>query len=84
VTAERLDFGGVPLLGSRERQMGALRGKDMALIMQDPRYSLNPVLPIGKQVAEAATSFIWPLARRCLRAGGAGMLERVRIADPSG
>lgn len=54
VSAERLDLAGSSLLAKTERQMGALRGKDLALIMQDPRYSLNPVLSIGKQIAEAA------------------------------
>ncbi|NKF31650.1 ABC transporter ATP-binding protein, partial [Pseudomonas sp. BGM005] len=54
VSAERLDLAGSSLLAKTERQMGALRGKDIALIMQDPRYSLNPVLSIGKQIAEAA------------------------------
>ncbi|MGG2474537.1 ATP-binding cassette domain-containing protein, partial [Rhizobium sp. BR5] len=54
VTAERMDFLSEALLEKSERQMGAIRGSEMALIMQDPRYSLNPVLAIGKQVAEAA------------------------------
>jgi len=54
VSAKRLDLDGSPLLSLSERQMGKIRGKDIALIMQDPRYSLNPVLTVGKQIAEAA------------------------------
>ncbi|MGK6316667.1 ABC transporter ATP-binding protein [Neorhizobium sp. DT-125] len=80
VTADQLDFEGNTLLDRREREMRALRGNRMALIMQDPRYSLNPVIPIGKQVAEAAL-----LHRRVSRSEArelaAKMLERVRITD---
>jgi ABC-type dipeptide/oligopeptide/nickel transport system ATPase component len=81
VTADRMDFDGEPLLSKSERQMGALRGKDMALIMQDPRYSLNPLLTIGKQIAEAAKLHLG-LGGKLALAATKGMLERVRIADP--
>jgi peptide/nickel transport system ATP-binding protein len=59
-----------------------MRGKDIALIMQDPRYSLNPVLTVGKQIAEAARLHL------NLRGGAAttaakAMLERVRITTPN-
>ncbi len=81
VTAEQMDFAGVPLLSKTERQMGALRGKDMALIMQDPRYSLNPLLPIGKQVAEAATLHL-ALKGKAAYEQASTMLERVRIDSP--
>ncbi|OWO94617.1 peptide ABC transporter ATP-binding protein [Rhizobium esperanzae] len=81
ITAERLDLGGDPLLSKSERQMGALRGKDIALIMQDPRYSLNPVLSIGKQIAEAARLHLGLGKSQALEAARA-MLERVRISDP--
>ncbi|MGO8565268.1 ABC transporter ATP-binding protein, partial [Rhizobium ruizarguesonis] len=37
VSAERMDLAGSSLLSKTERQMGALRGKDIALIMQEPR-----------------------------------------------
>ena len=80
VSASRLELDGNPLLSLSERQMGQIRGKDIALIMQDPRYSLNPVLTVGKQIAEAAHLHL------NLRGGAAttaakAMLERVRITD---
>ena len=81
VSAERLDLAGSPLLSKTERQMGALRGKDIALIMQDPRYSLNPVLSIGKQIAEAARLHLGLHKKQAFEAARA-MLERVRISDP--
>jgi peptide/nickel transport system ATP-binding protein len=80
IEAERLDFQGRSLLAAREREMRQMRGKELGLIMQDPRYSLNPVLPVGKQIAEAARLHLdankkeaYEHARR--------MLERVRITD---
>ncbi|CUX36845.1 ABC transporter ATP-binding protein [Agrobacterium fabrum] len=81
VTAERMDFLSEPLLEKSERQMGAIRGSEMALIMQDPRYSLNPVLPIGKQVAEAAELHL-ALKGAAARDAARNMLLRVRISDP--
>ena len=80
VEAEKLDFEGTPLLGLGEGHMRKLRGNKMALIMQDPRYSLNPVLSVGKQVAEAAKLHLG-LGKREAYAAAAAMLERVRIAD---
>ncbi|MBY5442254.1 ABC transporter ATP-binding protein [Rhizobium leguminosarum] len=81
VSAERLDLAGSSLLSKTERQMGALRGKDVALIMQDPRYSLNPVLLIGKQIAEAARLHLG-LHKKQAHEAARAMLERVRISDP--
>lgn len=80
ISAERLDLAGSPLLEKTERQMGALRGKEMALIMQDPRYSLNPVLTIGRQVAEAARLHLG-LGRAQAMESARSMLQRVRISD---
>ncbi|MBB4229516.1 ABC transporter ATP-binding protein [Rhizobium mongolense] len=80
ISAERFDLAGNPLLEKTERQMGALRGKEMALIMQDPRYSLNPVLTIGRQVAEAARLHLG-LGRAQAMESARSMLQRVRISD---
>ncbi|TCU24727.1 peptide/nickel transport system ATP-binding protein [Rhizobium azibense] len=80
ISAERFDLAGSPLLERTERQMGALRGKEMALIMQDPRYSLNPVLTIGRQVAEAARLHLG-LRRAEAMESARSMLQRVRISD---
>lgn len=46
-------FDGQDLLKLKEKQMRKIRGKDIAMIFQDPMSSLNPVHPIGKQIAEA-------------------------------
>lgn len=80
ITGQAMTFGGQDLLGASEKTMRGLRGNAMALIMQDPRYSLNPVVPIGKQVAETATLHKGMAKREALEAAAA-MLERVRIRD---
>ncbi|MFK3779875.1 ABC transporter ATP-binding protein [Agrobacterium sp. NPDC089420] len=80
VDASTLDFEGAPLLTRSEKAMRSLRGNRLALIMQDPRYSLNPVLPVGKQVAEAALLHQKISKARALELA-AEMLGRVRIAD---
>ena len=79
-SAEELTLNGQPLLSRSEREMRSIRGKEMALIMQDPRYSLNPVLPVGKQIAEAARLHLGANAKEA-HGLAAKMLERVRIAD---
>src|SRR5499433_2023108 len=45
-------LGGVDLLGLDEEAMRDVRGKDVAMIFQEPMTSLNPVLTIGDQIAE--------------------------------
>jgi peptide/nickel transport system ATP-binding protein len=49
--AVKLD--GVDLLGLDERTMRSVRGKDISMIFQEPMTSLNPVMTIGQQIAEA-------------------------------
>jgi peptide/nickel transport system ATP-binding protein len=50
--AERLEFEGADLKGFSERQWERVRGSKMALVLQDARYALNPVLTIGQQIEE--------------------------------
>ncbi|MDB5849682.1 MAG: glutathione transporter ATP-binding protein [Rhodoferax sp.] len=48
-------FMGHDLLGLKPRALNALRGRDIAMVFQEPMTSLNPVLTIGRQVMEAIT-----------------------------
>ncbi len=52
VSAQQLRFGDVDLLACTPAQRRALRGGRMAMVLQDPKYSLNPVMTIGAQIAE--------------------------------
>ena len=52
VTARRLQFDGIDLLHCPPRQRRALRGGRIAMVLQDPKFSLNPVMTIGAQIVE--------------------------------
>jgi peptide/nickel transport system ATP-binding protein len=81
VTADRLSFDGVELAAQSERQMRAIRGARISMVMQDPKFSLNPVMTIGEQIAEALLTH-QKLPRSEIRARVFAMLESVRINDP--
>jgi len=82
VSARRMSFDGIDLLSQGERQMRSLRGARMSMVMQDPKFSLNPVMTIGEQIAEALVTHK-RLPRRDLKARVLAMLEAVRIHDPA-
>ncbi len=52
IAADEMRFDGIDLLAASEREMRSLRGPRIAMVMQDPKYSLNPVLRIGAQLTE--------------------------------
>jgi peptide/nickel transport system ATP-binding protein len=81
VTARKLDFAGTDLLRAGSREMRRIRGKRISMVMQDPKFSLNPVMTIGRQIAEAyrANSGV-PKAQA--RDRSLEMLAAVRIRDP--
>ncbi|MEN4768722.1 ABC transporter ATP-binding protein [Duffyella gerundensis] len=53
IKATRMQFDGIDLLAASEKQMRSLRGNRISMILQDPKFSLNPLMRIGDQVAEA-------------------------------
>jgi peptide/nickel transport system ATP-binding protein len=53
IAGGKVELGGVDLLSLDEEAMRAVRGRDIAMIFQEPMTSLNPVLTIGDQIAEA-------------------------------
>jgi peptide/nickel transport system ATP-binding protein len=82
VRADRLQFDGIDVLAASERRMRAIRGKRAGLILQDPKYSLNPVMTAGAQIAEA-----WRAHKRGSRkqamAAAMDLLAQVQIRDPA-
>lgn len=81
VTAERLEFQGRNLLTASERDMRRIRGKDIAMILQDPKFSLNPLIRVGAQIAEAYRTHHRG-SRQNARQKALDMLESVHIRDP--
>ena len=51
--SQGMQFDGRELAGLHDRSWQALRGADIALVMQDPRHALNPRLTVGEQIDEA-------------------------------
>ena len=53
ITADRMEMHGQDLLNASEKRMRQVRGRQMSMIMQDPKFSLNPVMTVGQQMIEA-------------------------------
>jgi peptide/nickel transport system ATP-binding protein len=81
ITARRLDFMGRDLGGLSEAEMRLVRGKQISMILQDPKFSLNPIMKAGDQILEALA--IHGDARgRAGRGRVIEILKAVRIRDP--
>lgn len=81
VTASRMEFEGKSILNLPERQMRAVRGRRISMVMQDPKFSLNPVMRVGDQIVEAYRQQTGA-GRAAARQRAMEMLDAVRIRDP--
>ena len=81
ITADKLRFGDTDLLKADEARMRKIRGKRISMIMQDPKYSLNPVVCVGDQIAEAYLAH-HKVSHREAKAKVMAMLDVVRIRQP--
>ncbi len=79
-TAQRLVFDGVDLTTFSQAQWRTMRGKRISMIMQDPKFSLNPVMSIGQQLIEACRIHD-KLSKSNARTKSIEMLEAVKIRD---
>ncbi|AZF04794.1 ABC transporter ATP-binding protein [Pseudomonas sp. R5-89-07] len=82
VTAGHLRLGGMDLLGLGQKQWQALRGTALSLVLQDPKYSLNPVLKVGAQVEEVLILHT-RLSRHERREKVLEMLDAVGLPNPT-
>ncbi|TPW27881.1 ABC transporter ATP-binding protein [Martelella alba] len=81
VDADAINFDGIDILRANERGMRQIRGKRAGFILQDPKYSLNPVKSIGSQVAES-WRFHKGGSRREAREAAIDLLDKVQIRNP--
>ena len=81
VSADKLNFSGIELLSISARERRSLRGKRIAMVLQDPKYSLDPVMPIGRQITETLRTHE-KVGRGEARDRAMAMLEAVQIRDP--
>jgi peptide/nickel transport system ATP-binding protein len=82
ITAGRVRLGGTELLDLPESAMRQVRGGRMGMIFQEPQTSLNPVLTVGRQIAEAVQLHAHP-SRRRVRGRVLELIDAVGIPDPA-
>lgn len=81
VSAKKLSFDGIDLLSVSPSQRRALRGNRIAMILQDPKYSLDPVMTIGRQIVETLRTHE-KVRKAEARERALEMLRAVQIRDP--
>ena len=81
VAARRMRFQDGDLLSYRDADWQQLRGRRISMVMQDPKYSLNPVMKVGQQVAETIRLHGRSSTREAEQRALA-MLDAVKIRDP--
>jgi peptide/nickel transport system ATP-binding protein len=81
VEADRMALHGENILHASEARMRQLRGGQISMIMQDPKFSLNPVMSVGQQISEALRAHE-KVSKSQARIQTIKMLDEVAIRDP--
>ena len=81
VTQGSIVFGGLELLTAERKVLDEVRGREVAIIFQNPRTALNPIRPIGRQIADILLRH-GNVSRAQAPERAIEMLARVRIPDP--
>ncbi|WP_433169739.1 ABC transporter ATP-binding protein [Kribbella sp. CA-247076] len=71
------------LIGADERRMSRVRGRQLAMVFQEPMTALNPTMRIGDQIAEAMLIHRTRAGRGAARAAAVELLERVQLPTES-
>jgi peptide/nickel transport system ATP-binding protein len=82
VTGGRAMLGGLDLLSATPSQLAEVRGREIAMIFQNPRTALNPIRPVGRQIADVLIRH-GNVPRRQAPAQAVEMLRAVGITDPA-
>ncbi len=82
LTEGEILFDGIDLVGLSERDLNRLRGRQIAMIVQDAIAALNPVLPVGRQIAEALTEHGVASSRGDARKRAVALMRKVGIPSP--
>jgi len=81
VSADQISLEGVDLMQKTEREMRDVRGQRISMVMQDPKFSLNPVMTVGAQIIEAFRLHN-KASKSVAYAKALEMLEAVSIRNP--
>ena len=79
ITRGEVRLAGRSLVGLTESEYREVRGRELAMVFQDPMTSLNPVMRVGDQIAEAIAVHGGARSRRAARGQAVELLERVGI-----
>jgi peptide/nickel transport system ATP-binding protein len=82
ISAKALSFDGIDLMAATEPQMRKIRGKRISMILQDPKFSLNPLMRVGHQIVEAYRVHT-SASKAEARDRAMAMLEAVHIRNPA-
>ena len=82
ISVDKLRFDGIDLRTASPKLRRSLRGGRMGMILQDPKYSLNPVMNVGQQIIEAIRIGDRKLSGATARRQAVESLEAVHIRDP--
>src|SRR6201996_5572787 len=78
----RIRFQGIDLLGLKAEQMRGYRGAKISMIFQEPMTALNPVMPVGRQIAEAIETHQPRLSRKQVTTTVIEAMQAVAIPEP--
>jgi peptide/nickel transport system ATP-binding protein len=81
ITSGRIVFGGLELRTASDKAMSEIHGRELAIIFQNPRTALNPIRPVGKQIADILLEHGNVTAAQA-PGRAVEMLAKVRIPDP--
>ncbi len=81
ITGGSIRLDGRELTGLTDRELQPIRGREMAMIFQEPMTSLNPVIPVGKQMREALLLHE-DISRSAAKAEVIRMLSHVGVSEP--
>ncbi|WP_417208411.1 ABC transporter ATP-binding protein [Antarctobacter sp.] len=81
IKADKLEIHGEDILSISEKRMRKLRGGRVSMVMQDPKFSLNPVMSVGQQLVEALRAHE-PISRSEARKRAIEVLDEVAIREP--
>jgi len=81
ITSGSIHFGGLDVLAASEGTMQGVRGREIAMIFQNPRTALNPIRKVGRQIEDVLREHTTTLAAD-LKKKSVECLAQVRIPDP--
>jgi len=74
-------FGGLDMVTATEHDLGLQRGRELSMIFQNPRTALNPIRPVGRQIADVLLRH-GNVTRAEVKRRAVELLARVQIPDP--